>query len=491
MGQYFNFFNFDKREKIHPLSILLCASNGSGGSYYGKNMEYVGSWVNSLGMVEISDKKLDNDYKELNIIFDEQNTQKDNTQILKDTIKENIDNNNITNIETLSFDETLFLDESEKQELLEYAREYMFKDTLEFTEFLKNQEKSTIVLTNKSDRFIKVSYNENIIFLYRQFARYQNRMIEKDDMSFVGIYDKINNKVYGNSYYLDFLKKDNNDIQNKLAVYIGSISDIYEEINEKMSLKIYAFIENNKESLMKLAVPIFEKWKQLESNQSKMGCSVIDDYIHGAEIADYRYAYTKYDNNDVYDAIEYLEHPEQYLDNLYQEFINENNKKTLPRYNADDKHIEISPKEWLGFNLLETQERQRLLKEAIVDKSNPNLKKREIYAALKDSDTTNVTVTTVHNNKEITITYPTQILMSFEMYTNRINPVALREKFEELFSDVSKWGRKLDNEFIESISEIKYRNKTIYEDLSISENLTKENDIKEPNIEDDFEERDI
>lgn len=121
---------FDKSDnciygtKIHPLSILLCASNGSGGSYYGTNMEYVGSWVNSIGKIEISDTPISYNYTELNITFDEAKTGKDNIEILKETIKDNIFKNRISNIEELKFDSSLFLDETEKFELYDLAKKY-------------------------------------------------------------------------------------------------------------------------------------------------------------------------------------------------------------------------------------------------------------------------------------------------------------------------------------------------------------------------------
>lgn len=120
----------------------------------------------------------------------------------------------------------------------------------------------------------------------------------------------------------------------------------------------------------------------------------------------------------------------------------------------------------------------------IQDKNNPYYKKMMIYTALKDSDSVNVSMTVIHNNKELIVTYPTSLLMSFDIYTNRINPVTDREDFEELFEDVKSYGYEFDNEVINSITEIKYRGQTIYEDKILKEE-------QEQNIEDDFDERDI
>lgn len=109
--------------KIHPLSILLCASNGSGGSYYGTNMDYVGDWVNSLGHIEISDTELDYSYTKLNIVFDEMKFNKSNIEILKDTIEDNINKNRILDVNTLVFDDCLFLNKEEKETLYEFCKE--------------------------------------------------------------------------------------------------------------------------------------------------------------------------------------------------------------------------------------------------------------------------------------------------------------------------------------------------------------------------------
>lgn len=106
---------------------MLCASNGSGGSYYGKNMEFVGNWVNSLGFIGFSDSA-PNNYKELMAVFDETNTVKNNKEILKDAIDEAVLKHNLKDVNKLSFDKSLFLDDTEKEELKNYAKESIDKN---------------------------------------------------------------------------------------------------------------------------------------------------------------------------------------------------------------------------------------------------------------------------------------------------------------------------------------------------------------------------
>lgn len=109
--------------KIHPLSILLCASNGAGGSYYGKNMKYVGHWVNSSKGIKFSDK-IPKAYKELSVIFDETKETKSNIEILKNTIRKAIDNKTLQSTDNLEFERKLFLNENEQIELRNYAKDY-------------------------------------------------------------------------------------------------------------------------------------------------------------------------------------------------------------------------------------------------------------------------------------------------------------------------------------------------------------------------------
>lgn len=119
--------------KIHPLSLLLCASNGDGGSYYGINMDYVGHWVNYLGDIGFSDTALSN-YEELPVIFDERNTSKSNIEILKETIKEAIDDKKILDSSNIKFAAALFLNENEINELQNYAKEYFKQNEVEKVE---------------------------------------------------------------------------------------------------------------------------------------------------------------------------------------------------------------------------------------------------------------------------------------------------------------------------------------------------------------------
>lgn len=99
--------------KYHPLPLLLSCSNGAGGGdYYYKNEKYVGKWVTSCSEIELSDKKLDLDYHELHLLFDETKSEKTNTERIVDYLCKEF-KNNIDKIDDLKFDKKLFLNNDE------------------------------------------------------------------------------------------------------------------------------------------------------------------------------------------------------------------------------------------------------------------------------------------------------------------------------------------------------------------------------------------
>lgn len=105
--------------KIHPLSLLLSCSNGlGGGDYYSVNQKYVGYWVKDFGHIELSDVPLKNDYKEINIIFDEVKLHKSNSQILEEYIYEYYYNKDIDELKNVKFDDSLFLNATEKSKII-------------------------------------------------------------------------------------------------------------------------------------------------------------------------------------------------------------------------------------------------------------------------------------------------------------------------------------------------------------------------------------
>ena len=127
-------FNYDKNKNIlygakyHPLPLLLSCSNGAGGGdYYYKNDKYVGKWVTNYSDIELSDKKLDLDYHELYLLFDETKSDKLNAERIIDYLS-NTFKNDVDVISDLKFDKALFLDNDEIEFIKNQAKENISKN---------------------------------------------------------------------------------------------------------------------------------------------------------------------------------------------------------------------------------------------------------------------------------------------------------------------------------------------------------------------------
>lgn len=122
-------------QKIHPLSLVLSCSNGlGGGDYYSNHAETVGLWVNDCNKIEISDVKLNNDYNELKILYDEYNTKDSNKNILINALYENFNKDNLDKLEKVKFSKNLLLSDVEQKKLKEEVKELIItlsKDEVE------------------------------------------------------------------------------------------------------------------------------------------------------------------------------------------------------------------------------------------------------------------------------------------------------------------------------------------------------------------------
>lgn len=107
--------------KIHPLSLLLCAGNGSGGSYYGPEQGAVGICADHGDEIVLSDKPISDysHFKEDNTKFTEKQITNSNIEILKNTIKTAYEDR--IDISNLQIDKALFLDDTEISVLKNYA----------------------------------------------------------------------------------------------------------------------------------------------------------------------------------------------------------------------------------------------------------------------------------------------------------------------------------------------------------------------------------
>ncbi len=126
--------------KIHPLSLLLSCSNGhGGGDYGGKNNEMVGLWCSDSSQIELSDKKLNNDYIELKVVFDEYEHKLSTKDLLVETLYEHFNKDSIDKLDKINFSSNLLLSDAEKakiigdtkQAILTFSKDIQEKDELD------------------------------------------------------------------------------------------------------------------------------------------------------------------------------------------------------------------------------------------------------------------------------------------------------------------------------------------------------------------------
>ena len=107
--------------KIHPLSLMLCTSNGlGGGDFVGLNEKHVGEWVSCCYGIHLSDEQPEG-YRKSPLFFSEEDNDYAaeykatslvdcvNTQIIKSVVKDNPTKN--------VHEEGLYLNESEREEI--------------------------------------------------------------------------------------------------------------------------------------------------------------------------------------------------------------------------------------------------------------------------------------------------------------------------------------------------------------------------------------
>lgn len=113
--------------KIHPLSLLLsCSNDNGGGGYFCKNADKVGLWCNDSTQIEITDQKLNNDYTELKVIFDEYENKLSTKDLLIETLYEHF-KDNIDAIDKVKFSSNLLLSKNEKLQIITGAKEAILR----------------------------------------------------------------------------------------------------------------------------------------------------------------------------------------------------------------------------------------------------------------------------------------------------------------------------------------------------------------------------
>lgn len=126
--------------KIHPLSLMLSCSNGhGGGDYGGKDYEKVGLWCGDSSQIELSNEKLENDYMELKVTFDEYEHKRSTKDLLVEALYEHFNKDNMDKLSKVKFSSNLLLSDAEKSKIigevkeaiLNFSKDIQVKDDIE------------------------------------------------------------------------------------------------------------------------------------------------------------------------------------------------------------------------------------------------------------------------------------------------------------------------------------------------------------------------
>lgn len=329
-----------------------------------------------------------------------------------------------------------------------------------FDEFLNSDEK---IKEFNDVTIVRLNYNEKIDFLYE--PSYDELEIDRD-LKFVGIYDKVNNKIYSsdNGYILTYKESLHSEFYN------GDIDKIYKQIIDELNRKYKQYITENQEKLMERAENIFKSYVENSLNVETLRNRAITNYIYNneAEKNNYKIELETYRCNYKKIILEYIQEPEKTIDKLYDEYIN----KEFESYITKDRNI--NQKEYIGFMLQKDKYMENLTNEIRINPSRAQKKKHDIIQAIDKLDAQMFSVTIEKDNKRICFKYPKYQIYNFYFSSWRIPDVKTREEVEGMYD---KWGS--DKEIFTDIISISYRGKTIYEDKEFEKKNELEQECEE------------
>lgn len=304
--------------------------------------------------------------------------------------------------------------------------------------------------------FIKIKYNNEIDYIYRPFYRWD--LYEDSKLSFVGIFDKIHNKLYGSETYLN--SKNDNDLNSKY--YVGNTESINKEIYKEMNILLENYIKNNKGSLMEMAQPIFKKYISKKENYDEIRKKVTRNYIYSkSNSLTFSFSSSSYKFPiDRLKLVEnYIKSPAKTSMHFFEEYIYSDKEISINSHCFNDSTIYVNPTKKLGFDLLILDYENKIMEEI---KNNPSVelqKKREIINCIDTIDAKSFNITLKHNDNVITFKYPKSDLHCFYFDIDNIMDIEKRNLVANIFMN----ERNLNDLFVECITKIEYRNNIVYE----------------------------
>ena len=341
-----------------------------------------------------------------------------------------------------------------------------------FDEFLVSKETNNVF---DRDFVLKVKYNDNIDYIFK--TNYGGLNFNSD-LKCVGLFNKINNKLYGSSY--EFNGMFNKDFYSNF--YAGSIESIKNDLYKNADILLNKYINDNSKILREIAKEKFEKYISYKSNYDAIKENAVKNYIYNFDNKELEFHVnsSRYErNNDLNKlTMDELEFPEETQYKVFQEYIN-NDEQTEYLYTREGNNIELTVKERIGVRLLEDDLEKSLLLELKNEPTHEYKMKHDVIESIKDIDAQMLTIDLVHKGNEIIFKYPKDQLYKFYFSNYYIPEVSQREKIKEMYKD----ERGFDDFHLEDIKSISFRKQILYEN---NKDLELNNDKNELDIVEDM-----
>lgn len=308
---------------------------------------------------------------------------------------------------------------------------------------------------NTNYTYIRVLSRDGFYFIYK--GRLDNILSYDARFEFLGIFDSNKKQLYLHSDYYNALT--NSDFPYKV------ISNMQEELVNDVKNYIETYIQENKDSIMKYAKPVFDEYYSFKENRNYLDETAVEKYLKD-NIVEYKYEY-KGEVTSVDNLLDYLKDKDAFLKRNLEDLLESKEEDEIWGRSTANNNVITTRLGRIGFTLLNIEYYKDVSKQIENDTykgstySNEELMQlRKLYQFVKDNkeNIKNANITVKHNDKELEFSYPLVNLEHDNFYEYNVEK-SKRKAFEEVFDDL-KWGDVRSK--LLSITQIKYRGKVIY-----------------------------
>ena len=279
----------------------------------------------------------------------------------------------------------------------------------------------------------------------------------------IGIFERNYQKLYGASW--NFQSEYNKELKSKF--YEGDIEKLSSELAKESDKLLNDYIKNNEAILERNAQKIWNEYIKSEINYDAIKEKAEKKYIYGDEKEELQFSINryKYERNNTIKSLllDYLQFPEKTAHQIFNEYIN-NDEKDIKLYSrcSGMPDIDVTVKERIGVRLFEKKLEDRFIEELENNPNNELKLKRDLIAAIKDTDIQNFTINLTHNNKSISFKYPKNQLYNFYFSDYYIPNKDDRKLLKDIYAEDKEKDYYSDFK-LEDITSITFRKQIIFE----------------------------